>query len=204
VVFTGITLAACLISRFIGSPFSTLVLYIYCLIGIYMLTYVCNKYRMERIGLLDQFIMAYGGLRGAICYGLVMTLDKNSVPAKDMFVSTTVVVICFTVFIQGTTIKPLVKFLRVKTQEQQSKTVAYAVIANASDDMMAGIEAITGIHGKFYWRRKIDRFDREYVRPFLTIHASSKGDELVEKYEQMNAIESGNRRVHALATDDAD
>jgi NhaP-type Na+/H+ or K+/H+ antiporter len=29
-----------------------------------------------------------------------MTLDKDSVPAKDMFVSTTVVVICFTVFVQ--------------------------------------------------------------------------------------------------------
>lgn len=65
-----------------------------------MLSYWCNKYRNEKIGLVDQFIMAYGGLRGAICYGLAMTLDKDSVPAKDMFVSTTVVVICVTVFIQ--------------------------------------------------------------------------------------------------------
>lgn len=65
-----------------------------------MLSYVCNRYRMEKIGLIDQFIISYGGLRGAICYGLAMTLDKDSVPAKDMFVSTTVVVICFTVFFQ--------------------------------------------------------------------------------------------------------
>ncbi|KAH7729187.1 sodium/hydrogen exchanger [Aphelenchoides avenae] len=188
-VFTGITLVACLASRFIG---------------IYMLSYICNRHRMEKIGLLDQFIMSYGGLRGAICYGLAMTLDKGSVPAKDMFVSTTVVVICFTVFIQGTTIKPLVKFLRVKTQEQRKRNVAYAVIANATDDMMAGIEAITGIRGRFFWRRRIDRFDREYVRPFLTKHATSKADELVEKYEQVNAIESGNRLVHALQSDEAD
>lgn len=37
---------------------------------------------------------------GAICYGLVMTLDKDAIPAKDMLVSTTVAVIVVTVFIQ--------------------------------------------------------------------------------------------------------
>lgn len=44
--------------------------------------------------------MAYGGLRGAICYGLVMTLDKEAVEAKEMFVSTTIIVILTTVFLQ--------------------------------------------------------------------------------------------------------
>uniref|UniRef100_A0A915CS91 Sodium/hydrogen exchanger n=1 Tax=Ditylenchus dipsaci TaxID=166011 RepID=A0A915CS91_9BILA len=151
--FTGITVAACLISRFIGT---------------YVLSYLCNKHRMEKIGLVDQFIMAYGGLRGAICYGLAMTLDKDRVPAKDMFVSTTVVVICVTVFIQGTTIKPLVKFLRVKTQEHHTKTVTDIFMTNARDDMMAGIEAIAGIHGKYFWNRRLRKFNRDYVKPFLT------------------------------------
>ncbi|VDM99922.1 unnamed protein product, partial [Onchocerca ochengi] len=44
--------------------------------------------------------MAYGGLRGAICYGLVMTLDEESVSAKEMFTSTTIIVILTTVFLQ--------------------------------------------------------------------------------------------------------
>lgn len=85
---------------------------------------------MEKIGFLDQFIISYGGLRGAIAYGLAMTLDKDAVPAKDMLVSTTVVVICFTVFIQGTTIKPLVKFLRVKTQESCQNTITSFIFTN--------------------------------------------------------------------------
>lgn len=68
--------------------------------GTFFLTYLANRKRVEKIGMVDQFIMAYGGLRGAICYGLVMTLDKGAVLAKDMFVSTTVVVIIFTVFVQ--------------------------------------------------------------------------------------------------------
>jgi hypothetical protein len=44
--------------------------------------------------------------------------------------------------LQGTTIKPLVKFLRVKTQEHHPKTVTDIFIANARDDMMAGIEVL--------------------------------------------------------------
>jgi hypothetical protein len=51
--------------------------------GTYLLSYLCNQHRMEKIGLVDQFIMAYGGLRGAICYGLAMTLDKVNVLIKD-------------------------------------------------------------------------------------------------------------------------
>uniref|UniRef100_A0A0M3HYD1 Sodium/hydrogen exchanger n=1 Tax=Ascaris lumbricoides TaxID=6252 RepID=A0A0M3HYD1_ASCLU len=85
IIFIAVTLAACLVCRFFGTFF---------------LTYLANRKRVEKIGMVDQFIMAYGGLRGAICYGLVMTLDKGAVLAKDMFVSTTVVVIIFTVFVQ--------------------------------------------------------------------------------------------------------
>jgi NhaP-type Na+/H+ or K+/H+ antiporter len=43
--------------------------------------------------------MAYGGLRGAVAFGLLSSVP-SSIPAKDIFTSTTLVVILFTVFIQ--------------------------------------------------------------------------------------------------------
>lgn len=45
-------------------------------------------------------MQSYGGLRGAVCFSLVALLDDNEVPRKNMFVTTTLAVIMFTVFIQ--------------------------------------------------------------------------------------------------------
>jgi len=49
-----------------------------------------------RLNKIDQFIMAYGGLRGAIAFALAELLDEEVFPQKRMFVTTTVVVVYFT------------------------------------------------------------------------------------------------------------
>lgn len=173
-VFALVTVMACIFCRFIG---------------VIILTWIANGKRVQKIGLMDQVIMGYGGLRGAICYGLVMTLDKDAVPAKDMLVSTTVVVIVVTVFFQGTTIKPLVRLLKVKTQEPQQKTVTQQVLTHSGDDMMAGVEAIIGMRGSNYWRRRLSEFNHNYVQPTLMRTPTSRGEKLMEKYSALSAEE---------------
>uniref|UniRef100_A0A1I7WLR5 Uncharacterized protein n=1 Tax=Heterorhabditis bacteriophora TaxID=37862 RepID=A0A1I7WLR5_HETBA len=39
--------------------------------SVYLLTFFLNKFRYEdeQITFVDQFVMAYGGIRGAVCYG---------------------------------------------------------------------------------------------------------------------------------------
>ena len=49
----------------------------------------------------EQFIMAYGGLRGAVGFSLVSMVNQSDVPAAQMFLTTTLAVIMFTVFLQG-------------------------------------------------------------------------------------------------------
>jgi hypothetical protein len=44
--------------------------------------------------------MAYGGLRGAVGFSLVMMIDKSIVPSAGIFVTTTLAVVISTVFIQ--------------------------------------------------------------------------------------------------------
>ena len=76
---------------FLGSGFGT---------GVFLLTAGANKLRVRKINLQEQFIMAYGGSRGAIAFSMVEMLEEDTVPFRNMFVTTTLVVIFFTVFIQ--------------------------------------------------------------------------------------------------------
>lgn len=59
-----------------------------------------NQFRLVPLDKIDQVVMSYGGLRGAVAFALVILLDKNKVPAKDYFVATTIVVVFFTVIVQ--------------------------------------------------------------------------------------------------------
>ena len=61
-----------------------------------MLTAVANRLRSVPLDYLDQFIMSYGGLRGAVAFALVVLLKQEDFPHRQLFITTTVVVIYFT------------------------------------------------------------------------------------------------------------
>jgi NhaP-type Na+/H+ or K+/H+ antiporter len=54
----------------------------------------------RKVNLQEQFIMAYGGLRGAVGFSLVEMINPDIIPPKQMFVTTTLAVVVFTVFFQ--------------------------------------------------------------------------------------------------------
>lgn len=75
-------------------------IFVFRFISVGVLTSLVNKKRLQKIGIVDQFIMGYGGIRGAVCYGLVMSLNQELICCKNMLASTTIIVIVFTVFVQ--------------------------------------------------------------------------------------------------------
>ncbi|TKR80286.1 hypothetical protein L596_014383 [Steinernema carpocapsae] len=175
--FAAITVIACFVCRFIGT---------------YFLSALANPWRMEKINKVDQFIMGYGGLRGAVCYGLVMSVDSESEPLKEVFVTTTVIVIVLSVFLQGTTMKPIVECLRVKKVEEKKGTVAQLIMNNIEDHMMAGIEGVIGHHGHFWVRRKLTQMDSNFLAPLLMLHPPSRTTKLLKKYEEESVAEARN------------
>lgn len=64
-----------------------------------MLSQIVNPFRTIPFNFKDQFGLAYGGLRGAICFALVFTLP-DTINRKNLFVTASIAVIIFTVFIQ--------------------------------------------------------------------------------------------------------
>ena len=69
--------------------------------GVLILTALANQYRLHKLSPVDQFVMMYGGLRGAVAFALVLLIDSKKVPHADMFVTTTIAVVYWTVFVQA-------------------------------------------------------------------------------------------------------
>ena len=52
-----------------------------------------------RLDYVDQFVMAYGGLRGAVTFALVVLLDETVYTDRHLLITTTIVVIYVTNFL---------------------------------------------------------------------------------------------------------
>ncbi|XP_061171494.1 sodium/hydrogen exchanger 4-like isoform X3 [Saccostrea echinata] len=157
---------------------------------VYGLTFLINKfdtYRVRKIGFDEMFIMSYGGLRGAVCFSLVALLDKNEFKEKDMFVTTTLFIILFTVFFQGATIKPIVNAMRVRLAPKDQSTTMYLVLhEKINDHLMAGIEEVLGYLGKFTLREKFHYIDDNYIRKLLLKTPNLEdGADLIGNYEKL-------------------
>lgn len=141
---------------------------IYRFMAVFFLTFLANKFfRSRRIGYKEQFIMAYGGLRGAVSFSLVIMLQQPAVPLKNLFVTCTLVIIFFTVFLQGGTIKMFVKCLELQSSNNGIKTLTGQVNNTLIDHVMAGVEQVLGRHGDFHLKQIADHYEEKYVRHWL-------------------------------------
>ncbi|XP_017766179.1 PREDICTED: sodium/hydrogen exchanger 3 isoform X1 [Eufriesea mexicana] len=158
---------------------------IYRIVGVIFLTAVANQFRLHKLNKVEKFVMSYGGLRGAVAFALVLLIDPKHVSLQPMFVTTTIAVIYFTVFIQGITIKPLVKILNVKRAERKKPTMNERIHERIMDHVMAGIEDILGKHGNYHVRDKFKRFDNKFIRPYLVRDHYGAEPKILETYSKL-------------------
>jgi len=69
-------------------------------LGITLFANLANCWRLLELTHIDMLIMSYGGLRGAIAFALALILDETKIPRKKEFVTATIAVVFFTVFLQ--------------------------------------------------------------------------------------------------------
>ncbi|KAM7384622.1 hypothetical protein PAMA_011804 [Pampus argenteus] len=164
-----------------------LFIFVYRIIGVFFLTWILNKFRLVPLEFIDQVIMSYGGLRGAVAYGLAVMLDGNKIKEKNLMVCTTLIVVYFTVILQGITMKPLVTWLKVKRAAISELTLIEKVQNKCFDHMLVAIEDISGQIGHNYMRDKWKAFEEKWMTGILMKPSARKNrDNVFNVFHQLN------------------
>jgi len=159
----------------------------YRFMSVYGLTYLLNKGRLEPIGKVDQFVMAYGGLRGGIAFALTKLTSIQLVPQINVMLCACLVVIFFTSFIQGASVGPIVEWLNVKKGDAEKRGMDEEVVYRAIDHVVSGIEDVIGHHGMHWWMHKLSEFNAKHINPIFTRDAWRLADqEILDIYHRMN------------------
>eukprot|EP00127_Corallochytrium_limacisporum_P004124 Clim_evm69s157 gene=Clim_evmTU69s157 len=158
----------------------------YRIIGIVTLSAWANSLRIKKILVTDQFVMAYGGLRGAIAFALAFILTEEQVGGeRDAIVTTTQAVILFTVFVQGSTIKPLLKWLHIRLAPTDVRGgIAAKVLPRAMEHFTVSVDAIAGnqLHN---WHDFFEEFDRKRMRPLLQRNPEAHKTEIISAFDKL-------------------
>ncbi|CAF3974040.1 unnamed protein product [Rotaria magnacalcarata] len=140
---------------------------LYRVIGVIIFANIANCWRLLELTRIDMLIMSYGGLRGAIAFALALVLDETKIERKKEFVTATIAVVFFTVFLQGITIGPLVKLLNVRRKQVEEPTMSAKLTNRMMDHVMTCLEEISGSGGNNSLRDKCRNLDRNYFKRFL-------------------------------------
>jgi len=83
-------------------------------LSVYLLVPVSNCFT-EKIPVRWQHVAVWGGLRGALALALALSLP-STFPYREQLLSLTFGVVIFSILVQGLTMKPLLRILRINTE----------------------------------------------------------------------------------------
>lgn len=134
--------------------------------NVYPLSYLVNPYRKTKISPKFQFIMWFSGLRGAIAFSLCISLPG---PNRQVLVTTTLVVVLFTIVILGGGTFPLLKLLNVQNQNvivSRTKNMTDLNEKEEHDSHVPRPEIV--VKDEIDHISWFERFHLEYLKPFFT------------------------------------
>ncbi|CAM4637041.1 unnamed protein product [Leuciscus chuanchicus] len=161
--------------------------------GVFFLNWLLNMNRLIPIDITDQIVMSYGGLRGAVAYGLAATLDEAKIPEKNLMLGTTLIVVYFTVVLQGITMKPFVQWLKVKKATISDLTLNGKINNRTFEHTLTAMEDICGRMGDNWWTRHWKNFEDKYVCWLLMkSNARKHNDNIFGAFHKLNLEDAKN------------
>ena len=83
---------------------------------------IANRFA-ERISMRWQHVLVWGGLHGSLSLALVLSLDRNF-PDRSRLLVLTFGVVAFSIIVQGLTMKPLVRLLKIVAPKEDDYAIA--------------------------------------------------------------------------------
>ena len=136
------------------------------LVIVYGLSWISNRVA-EPITANWQHVLGWGGLRGAICLALVLSLPASFGTDREVLEAMTLGVVLFTLLIQGTTMAPLIRRLKIvsRSDAQVEYEMAHARLAalQAADKRLDQMHR-EGLISSHAWDK---------LKPFITQRAAA-------------------------------
>jgi len=150
---------------------------------VFLFSLFLNRVLVKKLNLKEQFIMAYGGLRGAVGFSLVISIQRAVIPSLDMLISTTLIVVMFTIWLQGGTIKLLVNLLGIDKETDKERCLLEELNDSAFVNLSQGLNNIIGDYGWVYLVHKFDDFDETYLKNIFS--KPDREHEMKKLYEEI-------------------
>ncbi|KAL3317669.1 hypothetical protein Ciccas_003678 [Cichlidogyrus casuarinus] len=164
-------------------------------IVVFLLTSIINWVRVDttKISITEQLIMIYGGLRGAVAYALAATVNEDKFledgadgkQIKRVIVTDALFIILITVGAMGTTMKPLVRLLKIKMATAKHLSIFETLNNHILDQTLTGIESITGKKGRNRIRDFWLEVDAKYMRRWLQREPTTHEQNIFKTYEKI-------------------
>jgi len=153
--------------------------------GVLILTFLANRFRIKKLNWTEQFIMMYGGLRGGVAFALVLLISEDIAPHAKMFVTTTLAMVYWTVFVQGITIKPVVLYFKVKKRGASEPCLTERITNRLMDHTKSGFELILDDNSEIpmKFRNWYKAFDEALLKPLLLRENKYKDPKVMETFE---------------------
>ena len=96
--------------------------------SVFPLSSVCNLFMTKKIEFKHQIAVWWTGLRGAVAFAMAMSFPG---PARDIVISTTMILVCATVIVLGGLTVPLLKILKLDEKEDDAPKIVMSRHGNS-------------------------------------------------------------------------
>lgn len=178
--------------------------------NIYPLSFLANYFREHKITPKMQFIMWFSGLRGAVSFALSLHLNLESHETRQIIVTTTLIIVIFTILFLGGSTMPLMKLLnanqRKKTRPHREVTLSKTKEMGETVDSEYLSEMTEEEYEVNFVKPHLKGFvkiDAKYLIPFFTRRFTQQ--EVKDGHAQMKTLTHlWYRELRAESTEDDD